>query len=101
VSIRVSPATGSRGDNFLFIATGAVPDQAYELVIRDPEGEEIVEEAVFDPSTMELVVASGPNEGEPLSIWVVETNDPLGEYTVELRDGDTGAVLTSTTFTVE
>ncbi|MDQ3539348.1 MAG: hypothetical protein M3440_01555 [Chloroflexota bacterium] len=100
-SIRVSGEGGPASGTFLFITTGLTADHPYTQVVRYPDGREDSVEAVYDESTMELVGASGPYKGEPLSGWVVEPGDPLGEYTVEIRDSASGDILASATFIVE
>lgn len=101
VSLRISPDSGTVGSNFLFITEGLSADQAYTYVLRDPDGEELLYDAEYNATTMELVVASGPDTGMPLTIWQVQPLDPKGIYIVEIRDRETGDVLVSATFTVE
>jgi hypothetical protein len=101
-SIRVSGQDGPASDTFLFVVTGLMPDHPYTLVVRYPDGQEDAVEAIYDETTMELTGAPGtPYQGEPLSIWGVEPGDPTGEYTVEIRDGESDEVLTSATFEAE
>lgn len=100
-SIRVSGESGPVGGTFLFITTGLTADHPYTQVVRYPDGREDSVAAVYDESSMELVGASGPYKGEPLSGWVAEPGDPLGEYTVEIRDSASGDILASATFMVE
>jgi hypothetical protein len=85
----------------IIITEGIVADVGYEQVIRYPGGGENRQEARYDETTMQLVAASGPFEGEPLSFWYVEANDPLGEYVVELWNLDTNELVAMATFTVE
>jgi hypothetical protein len=101
-SISVSGQGGPVSDTFLFVVANLMPDHPYTLVVRYPDGQEDAIEAVYDASTMELTGAPGsPLAGEPLSIWGLEPGDPSGEYTVEIRDGETSEVLTSATFVAE
>jgi hypothetical protein len=101
-SVRVSPKVTNRGGlPIIMITEGVVADVRYEQVIRYPGGKEDRIEARYDETTMQIVAATGPFEGEPLSFWYVEANDPLGEYVIELWNLDTGELVAMATFNVE
>lgn len=99
--IRISPERGSRSTLFIFVVEGLVPNQRYLHVVRYPDGQEDIDEAVLDPDTLTLVISSGEYEGIPIEFWEVVPGDPTGEYTAEIQDIDTGDVLASDTFVVE
>lgn len=101
IRLRVLPEVGSRATLFFFLVEGLTPNERYLHVVIYPDGQEDVDEAVFDPEQLALVITSGELEGMPIEAWEVLPGDPLGKYLVELRHIDTGEVLASTSFTVE
>lgn len=100
-AIRISPERGPRSTQFIFVVEGLVPNQRYLLVVRLPDGQEDIYEAVLDPDILTLVIASGEYEGFPIEFWEVVPGEPNGEYTAEIRDVVTDEVLASDTFVVE